>query len=298
MPFPDFDPVLFSIGPFALRWYALAYVAGILLGWWYGVRLANTPRIWDARGPAVNKTQIDDLILWITVGIVLGGRLGYVLFYMLPDAASRASLAADPLSLFAIWRGGMSFHGGIIGVSLALLIYAWRNKIDLLRLADQTAPCAPFGLLFGRLANFINGELWGRTTEVPWGVVFCNRTIEAANGGACPAGYVPRHPSQLYEAALEGVVIWLVLRWATHAAHKLPQRGFVAGMFLLLYGLFRIGSEMVREPDRQMPEALQGYVTMGGLLSIPMILGGLYLIWRSRRERPVEAAPESAQPAA
>ncbi len=282
MPFPDFDPIIFQIGPFALRWYALAYVAGIVGGWLWGVQLARTPRIWDARGPAVTRTQIDDLILWIALGVILGGRLGYVLFY-------QTSLVwTAPLDILKIWEGGMSFHGGLIGVTLALVFYARRQKISLLRLADQTAPCVPIGLFFGRVANFVNGELWGRTTEAPWGVVFCNARLQEANG--CIAGMTPRHPSQLYEAALEGIVLFLLLLWATHGAKLLRRPGAVAGLFLLAYGVFRLATEFVREPDSHMPEALQGYVTMGLLLSVPMILAGLYLLIRSRRE----AAPQPA----
>lgn len=285
MPFPDFDPFVFGLQfrGFGLRWYALAYVAGIIGGWAWGVYLSKAPRLWDARGPAVKREQIDDLILWIALGVILGGRLGYVLFYMLPDAASRAALAASPLDVFKIWEGGMSFHGGLIGVIVALVAYARRNRIDLLRLADQVSPCVPIGLFFGRIANFVNGELWGRVTEAPWGVVFCNRTIQATYNGVCPGGTLPRHPSQLYEAALEGLVLFLLLLWATHGAKLLPRRGAVTGLFLLGYGLFRLLTEFVREPDSQMPEALRGYVTMGLLLSVPMILAGLWLIVRARR---------------
>ncbi|MDP8916606.1 MAG: prolipoprotein diacylglyceryl transferase, partial [Pseudomonadota bacterium] len=223
MPFPDFDPVIFQIGPFALRWYALAYVAGIVLGWLYAVRLVKTPGVWRGLTPPATQAQIDDLILWITLGVILGGRLGYVLFYR-PDL-----IWTDPLEIIQIWNGGMSFHGGFLGVAAAIVVYARLNKIDLLRLGDLVAPCAPFGLFFGRIANFINGELWGRPTEAPWGVVF-----PAAPGG------LPRHPSQLYEAALEGLLLFLILRWATHRAKLLPQKGMLTGLFVFFYGCFRI----------------------------------------------------------
>lgn len=286
MPFPEFDPFVFGLqwNGFGLRWYALAYVAGLFGGWWYGIRLANNSRIWDARGPAVTRAQIDDLILWIALGVIVGGRLGSVLFY------NTSILWTAPLDVFKIWEGGMSFHGGLIGVTLALIVYARRNGINLLHLADQTAPCVPIGLFFGRVANFVNGELWGRPTDAPWAFIFpAAPLVDGEN--------LPRHPSQLYEAALEGLVLFLVLRWATHHGGKLKRRGWVAGMFLLLYGVFRASLEVVREPDLQMPEFLRGYVTMGMLLCIPMILGGAYLIWRSRRAAPVaEAAAEPAQP--
>ena len=281
MPFPDFDPVIFQIGPFALRWYALAYVAGIVTGWLYGVRLIKTPRIWRGMQPTLTQPQVDDLILWIVIGIIAGGRLGYVLFYR-PDL-----LWNDPLEVLKLWHGGMASHGGVIGVALAVILFARSQKVDMLRLGDLVAPCVPFGLFFGRVANFINGELWGRPTELPWGVVF-------------PAGGpVARHPSQLYEAALEGLLLFLILRWATHGAKLLPRRGMVTGLFLFCYAVVRIGVEQVREPDLHMPEALRGWLTMGVALSIPMLLIGGWLIWRARREPlPAEATQaEGASPA-
>lgn len=283
MPFPDFEPVIFQIGPFALRWYALAYVAGIVLAWLYIVSLIKTPAIWRGLAPPATQPQIDDLVLWATLGVIMGGRLGYVLFYR-PDL-----LWTDPLEVLQIWNGGMSFHGGVIGVLLAATLFARAQKIDLLRLGDLVVPGVPFGMFFGRLANFINGELWGRETEAPWGVIF-----PGAPGG------LPRHPSQLYEAALEGVLLFLILRWATHGAKLLPQRGMVAGVFFLLMGVFRIAVEFFREPDRHMPEALRGYLTMGMLLSLPLVLFGLWLIVRARRQPLPEfaATTEAPQPAA
>ena len=267
MPFPDFDPVLLQIGPFAIRWYALAYVAGILLGWRYAVSLIKNTRLWGGQTPPVTVMQIDDLVLWVTLGIILGGRIGYVLFY------SPGLIARDPLEILKVWHGGMSFHGGLIGVTLALVGFARVNKVDLLKLADLVAPCVPIGLFFGRIANFINGELWGRATTAPWGVIF-------------PAGGPqPRHPSQLYEAALEGVVLFIVLRIATHQALWLQRRGAVTGLFLLGYAIFRLSLENVREPDSFMPHFPLG-LTMGMLLSMPMALAGLFLIWRGMREGP------------
>ena len=276
LPFPEFDPVIFQIGPFALRWYALAYVAGIALGWWYGVRLIKSTKIWGGTNPPITQAQADDLILWITLGIILGGRLGYVLFYR-PDLIWR-----NPVEILQIWNGGMAFHGGALGVIIAVGVYARLNKIDLLRLGDLVAPCVPFGLFFGRIANFINGELWGRPTDLPWGIVFPT------------GGPFARHPSQLYEALLEGIVLFLILRWATHASKLLTSRGMVAGLFLFYYGIFRIAVEFVREPDFHMPVFPLG-LTMGMLLSIPMVFGGLFLAIRARRrplvapETPVEA---------
>jgi len=295
LQFPDFDPAALtipalhlgslSLGPFAIRWYALAYIAGILLGWRYCVGLVRNPKLWGAKTPTATPTQIDDLILWITLGIILGGRIGYILFYMLVNADQRADLFAHPIEAIEIWKGGMSFHGAVIGVAAAMIFFARANRIDLLLLGDLAAPCEPIGQCFGRLANFINGELWGRVTTAPWGMVFCNPHIAAANGGVCPAGPMPRHPSQLYEAALEGVVLFLVLRWATHYAKWLQRRGAVLGLWLVGYGAIRIGLETVRNPDEGMPNFPLG-LTMGMLLSIPMILAGLYLLWRAFHERP------------
>ena len=293
MPLPEFDPVLVHLGPLAIRWYALAYVAGILIGWRYGVALVRNASIWRGSLPTASDRQIDDFVLWVTVGIIVGGRLGYVLFYMLlqqPDV-----LLHKPWTIFATWEGGMSFHGGLIGVTLAIAGFAYANKIDIIRLADLTAPCVPFGLFFGRIANFVNGELWGRPTDGPWGMVFCNTHIQVSNGGSCPAGYSPRHPSQLYEAALEGVVLFAILRWATHSRKLLPRRGAVTGLFLIAYGLFRMLLENVREPDRGMPDFPFG-LTMGILLSVPLVLAGAGLLWWS--SRPEALAAQAPTPVA
>jgi phosphatidylglycerol:prolipoprotein diacylglycerol transferase len=283
VPFPDFDPVLIHLGPIAIRWYALAYVAGILLGWRYAVSMVRNARLWTRRPPPVTVDQIDDMMLWVTLGVIVGGRLGHVVFYT-PEVIWK-----DPLEIFKTWHGGMSFHGGALGVLLALLIFAWRNKIDPLRLGDVAAAATPIGLFFGRIANFINGELWGRPTTVPWGMVFPG------------AGPEPRHPSQLYEAALEGIVLFLMLRWATHAAKLTNRRGVVMGMFIAGYGIIRILLENVREPDAYMPAFPFG-LTMGMMLSAPMVLAGLFLIWRGMREAlpptlPVEAAAPASKPA-
>ena len=263
MQFPNFDPVIFHIGPLAIRWYALAYVAGILLGWRYAVGLIRKPRLWGGQTPVANAEQIDDLILWITLGIIVGGRIGYILFYA-PNL-----VWDDPLEIFQVWKGGMSFHGGFLGVVTAIVLFSLGNRIDMFKLGDIIAPAVPIGLFFGRIANFINGELWGRPTSVPWGIQFPQAGIEY------------RHPSQLYEAALEGILLFLILRFATHRLLWLQRRGAVAGLFMVGYGLFRISLESVREPDAQMLPFLRDVVTMGTILSIPMLLFGLWLIWRS-----------------
>jgi len=296
--FPDIDPVVhigplaLQWGPLAIRWYALAYVAGILLGWRYIIRLVNSPSVWNGRTPTATPLQIDDLILWITLGIILGGRLGYIFFYMLVNEGQRNGLMENPLAAFRIWEGGMSFHGGFLGVCAAIALFARQQKIDVLKLGDLIAPVAPIGLFFGRVANYINGELWGRVTDHPFGVIFCNQTIQAANGGRCPAGPDPRHPSQLYEAALEGVVLFAMLWVATHHLKWLQRRGALIGTFLIGYGLFRALLENVRNPDEGMPDFPFG-LTMGMILSIPMLLVGIWLLWKALRE-PADQTHESA----
>jgi phosphatidylglycerol:prolipoprotein diacylglycerol transferase len=263
--FPNIDPVLFQIGPFALRWYALAYVATILLGWRYTVSNVRNARLWTHRPPPATADQIDDLILWLTLGVIVGGRLGHVLFYT-PDL-----IWTDPVEILKTWHGGMSFHGGALGVLVAGLAFARAKKIDPLRLGDLIVLAEPIGGFLVRVANFINGELWGRPTTVPWGMVFPG------------AGPLPRHPSQLYEAALEGILMFLVLRWATHRKKWLNRRGVVLGAFLTGYGLIRISLENVRQPDSYMPNFPLG-LTMGMMLSVPMVLIGLWLIWRGLKE--------------
>ena len=274
------------VGPIGVRWYALAYIAGIIIGWRYALRLMRTPRLWGAREPSATPAQIDDLVLWVTLGVVIGGRLGSILFY------DTSVIWTNPLQIFAIWNGGMSFHGGMIGVAVAMFFFARANRIDLLRLADLVAPCVPIGLFFGRIANFINGELWGRVTTVPWGMVFCNDMMRSQNDGVCPRlpGMSPRHPSQIYEALLEGVALFLVLRVATHKARWLELQGALTGLFLVGYALFRISLENVREPDQGMPDFPLG-LTMGMILSTPMLLGGAWLIWRALKKAPALPSP-------
>jgi phosphatidylglycerol:prolipoprotein diacylglycerol transferase len=263
-------PIAFNIGPLPIRWYSLAYLTGIVMGWWYLLRLLRAP------GAPMARRHADDMVFYATLGVILGGRLGYVLFY------KPAEYFQDPMEIFRLWDGGMSFHGGVIGVSLGIFYLAWRNKLDWLRIHDYVACTIPPGLCFGRLANFVNGELWGAPTALPWGIVFPY------------AGPMPRHPSQLYEAALEGVLLFIVLWimfWKTKARY---QPGRLVGAFLLVYGLSRFLIEFVREPDQHLVAfAEQTHLQMGQWLSLPMILGGLYLILtasrRAGRVRPVPA---------
>ncbi|QPQ54830.1 prolipoprotein diacylglyceryl transferase [Allosphingosinicella flava] len=256
------DPIALDLGFFQLRWYSLAYLAGIVCGWWYMLKLIDRP------GAPMARRHVDDLVFFVAIGVILGGRLGYVLFYR-PEY-----YIANPAEIPQLWDGGMSFHGGVIGVSLGLLYLARKHGLNWLRVHDYVACCIPFGLFFGRLANFVNGELWGRETHVPWAVVF--------PGG----GDLPRHPSQLYEAGLEGIALGLILWflfWKTDARY---QPGKLVGTFLLGYGISRFLVELVRQPDAGLEHLAWG-LSMGQTLTVPMILGGLYLIVtaKGRRER-------------
>lgn len=254
LPFPDIDPVLVSIGPFAIRWYALSYIAGILLGWVYVRHLIRKTRLWPGK-PPLTLTDYDDFVVWVTFGIILGGRIGYVLFY------NPAHFAAHPAEILQVWTGGMSFHGGFSGCVLAVLLFAWKRNIPVLTLGDLTCAAAPIGLFLGRIANFINGELWGRVSDVPWAIVFPH------------GGPDPRHPSQLYEAALEGVVLFVVLAFCVRGG-ALKRPGLVIGLFAIGYALARSFCELFREPDAQLG-FLWGGLTMGMLLSVPLLLAGL-----------------------
>jgi len=266
IPFPVIDPVLVSIGPFAIRWYALSYIAGILLGWWYARRLIRNERLWGGPAP-LTVADFDDFVLWVTLGIILGGRAGYVLFYNLPY------FIEHPLQILVLWQGGMSFHGGFLGCVAAVLLFAWRRGIDFLSLGDLTCAAGPIGLFLGRLANFINGELWGRTTDVPWAMVF--------PGG----GPLPRHPSQLYEAALEGLVLLAILGIMIRAG-ALRRPGLIVGAFAILYAVARSFCELFREPDVQLG-FLWGGLTMGILLSIPLLLAGIAFVAVALRRPPL-----------
>lgn len=283
--FPDIDPAAVRLPPFNLfgnevelliRWYALAYIAGLLIGVRVMTGLVRREAIWGPGQVRPTAAQVDDFLFGAVLGVILGGRLGYVLFYK-PDMIWK-----DPLSVPAIWEGGMSFHGGLIGVALAIVWFARAQKVPLLTLGDLTAAAAPVGLFFGRIANFINAELYGRASDAPWAVRF---PIKDASG-ATVAYTEPRHPSQLYEAVLEGLVLFIILRIAIQRFGALQKPGLTAGLFLLGYGVLRALVELVREPDAHMPEALRGFVTMGMLLCVPMILAGLWLIQRARTAKP------------
>ncbi len=279
----EFNVAQWHVGPIGLRWYALGYIAGILIGWRYAIHLIKSPRLWGGQKPTATPEQMDDLIFWLTIGVVVGGRLGSVVFY------NTAVIWNHPIEILQIWNGGMSFHGGLIGVTLAVIWFARSRHIDMVRLADLIAPAVPPALGLVRVANFINGELWGRVTHVPWAMVFCNDMIRRQNNGACPAGLEPRHPSQLYEALCEGLLLFLILRWGTHRALWLQRRGALLGLFLFFYGLFRISLENLRQPDEGMPNFPLG-LTMGMMLSAPMMLAGLALLWWSRRQPAPPAA--------
>ncbi|MGA9252495.1 MAG: prolipoprotein diacylglyceryl transferase [Roseobacter sp.] len=288
IPFPNISPEIFSISVFgfelALRWYALAYIVGIVLGWRLAVRAVQQPKLWRDDDPVMSPAQIEDLLTWIILGVILGGRLGYVAFYQ------PAYYLQNPSEILAIWQGGMAFHGGLLGVIVAGWIYTTRHQIAKLSAADVMALGVPPGLLLGRIANFINAELWGRPTNLPWGVAF--------PGGAaqdCPGVDVvcARHPSQLYEAGLEGLLLGGILIWLVWRRDALKRPGTVAGVFFAGYGLSRFFVEFFRQPDAQFVSPdnplglawhLGGYgFTMGQILSAPMIVLGFVLILRARR---------------
>lgn len=262
IPFPEIDPVAVAIGPFAIRWYALAYVASLLLGWWLARQLCRKEALWGRRAP-LNDQGVDDFLLYMACGIVLGGRLGYVLFY------NPAYYAAHPLEALAIWHGGMSFHGGLLGCVLALFLLARRYKAGIFQLFDLAAAVAPVGLFFGRIANFVNGELWGRPADVPWAMIFPL------------AGPEPRHPSQLYQASMEGLLLFAILMTAVRLG-GLKRPGLVSGLFLTGYGVARTVGEHFRQPDAHIG-FLAGGLTMGMLLSLPMIALGISFLAIAKR---------------
>jgi phosphatidylglycerol:prolipoprotein diacylglycerol transferase len=266
IPFPAFDPVLVHLGPLAIRWYALAYIAGILLGWVYARALVRAESLWGGKAP-MTVLDFDDFIIWVTLGIILGGRIGYVLFY------NPAYFVEHPTEIVQLWKGGMSFHGGFVGCVVAVVWFARHQKIPFLSLGDVTCAVAPIGLFLGRLANFINGELWGRASDVPWATVFPN------------GGPLARHPSQLYEAVLEGLVLLIVLAVFIRAG-ALRRPGTIIGIFALGYGAARLFCEFFREPDAQLG-FLWGGLTMGMLLSLPLMLAGIGFILVARRAEPL-----------
>lgn len=263
IPFPVIDPVLVSFGPFAVRWYALAYIAGLVIGWRLMCRFAQGPAY------GIDPANVDDFLVWATLGVILGGRTGYVLFYNLPF------YAAHPEKILFVWQGGMSFHGGFLGVVAAGLLFCRRRGIRPLVFGDLMARVAPIGLFFGRIANFINGELFGRVTDVPWGVVFPR------------GGPHPRHPSQLYEAALEGLVLFVVVNLLARVPVLRTRRGFLTGAFVAGYALSRMAVELFRQPDAQIGFLSLGS-TMGQWLSVPMLAVGIYMMVRARPDAPTE----------
>ncbi len=269
--FPDLglSPVALHLGPFDLRWYSLAYLAGIFIGYWYLLRLIKQP------GAPMARRHADDLVFYAALGIILGGRIGYVLFYNL------GYYLEHPIEILKLWDGGMSFHGGVIGTSLGILYLARKEKLSWLRIHDYVACCVPFGLLFGRLANFVNQELWGAPTQVPWAVRF----VEVSQFGERFLG-PPRHPSQLYEAFLEGLVLFAILWWMFWKTQARYEPGKLVGAFIFFYGVFRFAIEFVREPDQQLIAFAEATgLHMGQWLSLPMIIGGLWLMWTAKGRR-------------
>lgn len=270
---PAIDPILLQIGPLAIRWYALAYVAGLLLGWLYARRLVTDERLWAPGQRRPTAVELDDLLVYAAIGVVVGGRVGHVLVYGLPYYLH------NPGEILQVWHGGMAFHGGLLGVILGVLVFATRRGLSALSLFDVMGVVAPLGLFFGRLANFVNQELWGRVTEMPWGVIF--RT----------GGPLPRHPSQLYEAALEGLLLLLVLAVLVRRV-GFRRPGLLAGVFGIGYALARSVCEIFREPDPESEQLAYGF-TMGMALSLPMLLAGLALVMNALARRPLEAARET-----
>lgn len=266
LAFPAIDPVLIQIGPFAIRWYALAYILGLVLGWQYLRWLIRRP------GWQLTSLELDDLLLYVTLGVVLGGRIGYVLFYR-PDF-----YISHPLEALAVWQGGMSFHGGALGVIAAICLFAWRRQRSILELGDTVVCAVPIGLFFGRVANFINGELFGRAGDVPWAMVFPR------------GGPEPRHPSQLYEAGLEGLALFALMTWFALRPRLPETQGRLSGIFLIGYAVARSIAELFREPDAHLG-FLFGGLTMGQLLSLPMLAAGIIFVARSygaRRQSSLE----------
>jgi phosphatidylglycerol:prolipoprotein diacylglycerol transferase len=269
IPYPHIDPVLFEYGPIVIRWYSLAYIFGILLGWVYSRAIIRNGRLWGGKAP-LTLLDMDDFILWVTLGIVIGGRLGQVLFY------DPSYYFAHPLEIVKLWHGGMAFHGGFLGVVIAVVLFARVRHISVLSLGDLSCAVAPIGLFLGRIANFINDELWGRPSNVPWAMVFPR------------AGPIPRHQSQLYEAGLEGIVLFVVLALVVRAG-GLKRPGLTFGVFMLGYGIARTIAEFFREPDPQLEKLSHG-LTMGMVLSMPMIVIGIAFIVYALKHPPRKVA--------
>jgi phosphatidylglycerol---prolipoprotein diacylglyceryl transferase len=260
---PPMNPVAIQLGPFQVYWYALAYVAGLLFASWYIKRLVTFPKLWGAMRPSVLPAEVDDLFIWFMIGVIGGGRLGYVLFY------KPQFYFSNPLEIFKTWDGGMSFHGGFLGVVMACWLWGRRNDVTLDRLLDLGAAVTPVGLGLGRIANFINAELLGRPADMPWAVVYAGDTVA-------------RHPSQLYEAVLEGLLLFIAVRIGTHHYAILQKPGRASGIFALGYGLSRIFVEYFRTPDAHVGY-IGGFWTLGMIYSLPLVAIGLWLLWRSRR---------------
>lgn len=283
IPYPDINPVALQIGPLPIRWYSLAYIGGLAVGWWYLTRLIKNASIWGKNGAPINRALLDDVIFWVAIGVMAGGRIGYVLFYepalLVQPWETLFGFLPFPPALM-LWHGGMSFHGGLIGVTLAGYLFARKYKVNALSLGDLFACAAPIGLFFGRIANFINAELYGRPWDGPWSMVFPTDDLKLA-----------RHPSQLYEAALEGIVLFTVLNFAAHRFGLLKKPGASIGLFLTGYAISRIVVENFREPDAHMPDFPLG-LTMGMMLSVPMLLLGIWMIWRTYKK---SGAPKSEE---
>ncbi len=290
LQFPDLSPELFSISvlgfEFALRWYALAYIVGILIAWRLAAMALKNPALWARETPPMRSDQLEDFITWIILGVILGGRLGFVLFYQ------PGYYLTHPLDILKVWQGGMAFHGGLLGVVLATLLYSRRHNIPTLSLGDLVAYTVPPGLFLGRVANFTNAELWGRPSDLPWAVVFPGAAAQDCADVA--AGLCARHPSQLYEALLEGLLLGALLLWLVYRRSAFKRPGFIMGVFLAGYGASRFLVEFVRQPDAQFVSAgnplglawhIGGYgLTMGQLLSLPMIALGVWFALRARRQ--------------
>lgn len=311
IPFPHINPAALTIplphiqlgplqlGPFPIRWYALGYIFGVVLGWWYASKLAATPRLWgvpSADKTPIKKPDIDDFAFWVMIGILLGGRIGYILFYTLPFEPSKifgdATHPADFGFVFRMWEGGMSFHGGLIGATLAVVYTCWSRKISLFSMGDVACAAAPIGIFLVRCANFINGELYGRETNVPWAMRFPKGGFDPSTQQWAWSGDEKLvHPSQLYEAGLEGLLLFTVLAIAVWRFGTLKRPGLTAGIFLIGYAACRTFVENFREPDSFTLDVMPSWFTMGMLLSLPMLVGGAWLIYNASRR------PQPSQPA-
>ncbi len=292
IPYPNIDPVAISIGPLPIRWYSLGYIVGIGLGWWYSLKLISKASLWPNNTAPLTRLQLDDVIFWVAIGVMAGGRLGYLFFYepamllgawepigaTMSDGIVKTAIGWIPIPpALMLWKGGMSFHGGLIGVTIAGVLYARRYKVNWLSLGDLFSCAAPIGIFLVRIANFVNGELYGRPTDASWAMVF-----------PADPDQLPRHPSQLYEAALEGLVLFAVILIATRRFHFLKRPGATMGVFLAGYALSRIFVENFREPDAFLPNFPIG-LTMGMMLSLPMLALGLTFLWRAFRPAPAAA---------